>query len=380
MITSTDILIIGGGLAGLVSSLELARAGHSVTLVERKTYPFHKVCGEYISNEVRPYLESLGLPLNELGVADINEFWLSAPSGHSLKSPLDLGGFGISRYTLDNTLYELAQATGVNFLLGRQVDDVTFDGHQFNTLLNNEQQLTSQVVLGTYGKRARLDKTLNRSFVSKASPYVGVKYHIRPHSSDWDFPDNIIALHNFSDGYCGVSAIEDGKYCLCYLTTRANLRQYGSIPAMEQAVLWQNPHLKTVFERADFLYDKPEVINEVSFAPKRAVDHHILMAGDSAGLITPLCGNGMAMAIHGAQLVSQLTGAFLQHKITRPELEQLYQQAWSRQFARRLWVGRTVQRLFGSRWLTDLVVRTLQHSQPAVQTIMKQTHGQIIPV
>ncbi|QKZ14461.1 NAD(P)/FAD-dependent oxidoreductase [Spirosoma sp. KUDC1026] len=380
MITSTDILIIGGGLAGLVSSLELARAGHTVTLVERKTYPFHKVCGEYISNEVRPYLETLGLSLNALGVALIDQFWLSAPSGRLLKSPLDLGGFGVSRYTLDQTLYELAQAAGVNFLLGRQVDNVAFDGHQFSVTLNDGQQLTSQVVLGAYGKRARLDKTLSRSFMDKPSPYVGVKYHIRPQSSDWDFPDNVIALHNFSDGYCGMSAIEDGKYCLCYLTTRDNLRQHGSIPAMEQAVLGQNPYLKTVFERADFLYDKPEVINEISFAPKRAVENHILMAGDSAGLITPLCGNGMAMAIHGARLVSQVTDAFLQGKVSRPELEQQYQQMWSRQFARRLWVGRTVQRLFGSRWLTDLVVQTLQHAQPAVKTIMKQTHGQVIPV
>jgi flavin-dependent dehydrogenase len=380
MITSTDVLIIGGGLAGLVSSLELARAGHTVALVERKTYPFHKVCGEYISNEVRPYLESLGLSLNELGVATIDEFWLSAPSGRLLTSSLDLGGFGISRYTLDHALYKLAQAAGVQFILGKQVDDVQFDGQQFAVTLNDGQHMTSQVVLGAYGKRARLDKTLDRSFINKASPYVGVKYHIRPNSSDWDFPDNVIALHNFSDGYCGMSAIEAGTYCLCYLTTRANLRQYGSVPAMEQAVLWQNPHLKSVFDRADFLYDKPEVINEVSFAPKRVVEQHILMAGDSAGLITPLCGNGMAMAIHGARLVSQLTDAFLQHKINRPELEHLYQQAWSRQFARRLWVGRTVQRLFGSRWLTDLVVRTLQHSQPAVQTIMKQTHGQVIPV
>jgi flavin-dependent dehydrogenase len=380
MITSTDVLIIGGGLAGLVSSLELARAGHTVALVERKTYPFHKVCGEYISNEVRPYLESLGLSLNELGVATIDEFWLSAPSGRLLTSSLDLGGFGISRYTLDHALYKLAQAAGVQFILGKQVDDVQFDGQQFAVTLNDGQHMTSQVVLGAYGKRARLDKTLDRSFINKASPYVGVKYHIRPNSSDWDFPDNVIALHNFSDGYCGMSAIEAGTYCLCYLTTRANLRQYGSVPAMEQAVLWQNPHLKSVFDRADFLYDKPEVINEVSFAPKRVVEQHILMAGDSAGLITPLCGNGMAMAIHGARLVSQLTDAFLQHKINRPELEHLYQQAWSRQFARRLWVGRTVQRLFGSRWLTDLVVRTLQHSQPTVQTIMKQTHGQVIPV
>ncbi|GAB3751152.1 NAD(P)/FAD-dependent oxidoreductase [Spirosoma pomorum] len=380
MIPSTDVLIIGGGLAGLVSSLELARAGHGVTLVERKPYPFHKVCGEYISNEVRPYLESLGLPLSALGAASINQFWLSSPAGRLLKSPLDLGGFGISRYTLDQALYELAQAAGVNFVLGKQVDDIQFDGHQFTAILNDGQQITSQVALGAYGKRARLDKTLSRSFMDKPSPYVGVKYHIRPQSPDWDFPDDVIALHNFSDGYCGMSAIEDGKYCLCYLTTRANLRQHGSIPAMEQAILWQNPHLKAVFEQAEFLYEKPEVINEISFATKRSVEQHILMAGDSAGLITPLCGNGMAMAIHGARLVSQFTDAFLQRKLTRPELERLYQQAWSRQFSQRLWVGRTVQRLFGSRRLTDLVVRVLQQSQPTVQTIMRQTHGQVIPV
>ena len=148
MITSTDVLIIGGGLAGLVSSLELARAGHTVALVERKTYPFHKVCGEYISNEVRPYLESLGLSLNELGVATIDEFWLSAPSGRLLTSSLDLGGFGISRYTLDHALYKLAQAAGVQFILGKQVDDVQFDGQQFAVTLNDGQHMTSRLCWG----------------------------------------------------------------------------------------------------------------------------------------------------------------------------------------------------------------------------------------
>ena len=53
----TDAVIIGGGLAGLVSSIELARRGFSVIVIERKHYPFHRVCGEYVSNEVRPYLE-----------------------------------------------------------------------------------------------------------------------------------------------------------------------------------------------------------------------------------------------------------------------------------------------------------------------------------
>lgn len=373
-----DVIIVGGGLAGLVSALELARAGRLVTLVERKTYPFHKVCGEYVSNEVRQYVESLGVNLTSLGAADIRRFQVSSPSGRLLESALDLGGFGISRYVLDHELYQLGQAAGVQFRLGKSVDKIEFDANQFAVTLSDDTLLTSRLVLGTFGKRSKLDKSLNRSFMRQPgsenqSTYVGVKYHVRV-----DLPDDVIALHNFSDGYCGMSAIEDGKYCVCYLTTRQNLRRYGNIPAMEQAVLGQNPHLKRVFETAQFLYDKPEVINEISFASKRTVENHILMAGDSAGLITPLCGNGMAMAIHGAKFASELSNVFLEGKLTRIELEEQYQRGWSRRFARRLWTGRTVQKLFGRPWLTEAGVWAFGAFKPALHTVMRQTHGEVL--
>ena len=135
-----------------------------------------------------------------------------------------------------------------------------------------------------------------------------------------------------------------------------------------------------MFETAQFLYDKPEVINEISFAPKRAVENHILMAGDSAGLITPLCGNGMAMAIHGAKFVSELSSAFLINQLTRAELENQYQRGWSQRFARRLWVGRTVQRLFGRPWLTEVGAWVFGAFKPALRTVMRQTHGEVMDV
>ncbi|MBO0948704.1 NAD(P)/FAD-dependent oxidoreductase [Fibrella forsythiae] len=371
-----DVIIIGGGLAGLVSALELARVGFGVTLVERKTYPFHKVCGEYVSNEVRPYLESLGVDLDGLDAARIREFWLSAPSGKLLNAPLDLGGFGISRYVLDYQLYHLGLASGVNFRLGQSAENVHFADDQFAVTLSSGETLVARLVLGTFGKRSKLDKTLDRAFMRQVSPYVGVKYHI----TGIDFPKDVIALHNFPDGYCGMSAIEADKYCLCYLTTRANVRTHGTIPAMEKAALYQNPHLRAVFESGTFLYERPEVINEISFAPKRAVENHLLMAGDSAGLITPLCGNGMAMAIHGARLASGLASQFLRRKLTRPELERTYQTNWSVLFSRRLWVGRTVQKLFGHSWLSEAAVATFGAVKPALRAVMKQTHGQVIPV
>ncbi|MFD1140031.1 NAD(P)/FAD-dependent oxidoreductase [Larkinella insperata] len=370
-----DVIIIGGGLAGLVSGLELARAGHSVTIVERKTYPFHKVCGEYISNEVRPYLEWLGVDLRALGATHIKQFQFTSPSGRSLETALDLGGFGLSRYTLDQALYEMAQSAGVQFLLGKQVETVRFASDGFTLELNDGQVLTSRLVLGAFGKRSKIDKQLQRSFMQKPSPYLGVKYHIRTNARL-----DTIALHNFPDGYCGLSSIEDGKFCLCYLTTRDNLRPFGTIPAMEQAVLFQNPHLKRIFERSEFLYEKPEVINEFSFAPKRAVEQHILMAGDSAGLITPLCGNGMALAIHGGKLVSALSSQYLRGNIPRTELEHRYQTEWSARFARRLWVGRTVQRLFGDKWLSEAAVTIFGAFNPLLRGVIRQTHGKVLAV
>ncbi len=366
-----NILIVGGGLAGLITSLSLVNRGWRVTLVERKPYPFHKVCGEYISNEVKPFLHYLGVNLAALQPAAINRFLLSSPTGKILRAPLDLGGFGISRYTLDNYLYELAQSRGVNFVLGTSVINVSFADDQFKVLLADGQKLTSNVVIGAYGKRANLDRQFNRPFFQQRSPYMGVKYHLRT-----DFAADTIALHNFSDGYAGLSAVENGRYCFCYLTTRTNLKKHGNIPRMEAAVLQQNPHLKYIFKNSDFLYDQPEVINEISFAPKNCVEDHVLMCGDAAGLITPLCGNGMAMAIHGAKIVSEHVHQYLSGHCSRAQLELTYTQHWKKQFNTRLQVGRRIQDLFGRPVLSEVAVTLCKRLPGVLNFLMKNTHGQ----
>lgn len=365
------VILIGGGLAGLISGIELARRDIRVLLIERKTYPHHKVCGEYVSNEVRPYLESLGLDLANLGAVPISNFRFTSPIGNVLNTKLDLGGFGLSRYTLDYALYILAQKAGVNFALNTIVTKVVWNQDHTEIHTSDGVMYSAEICLGTYGKRTRLDKQLGREFMEKESPYVGVKYHIRG-----DFPTDLIALHNFKNGYCGMSAIEENKQCLCYLTERSNLRQAGSIPDMERSILFKNPHLKSIFTNADFLYEKPEVINEISFAPKKCVENHLLMAGDSAGLITPLCGNGMAMAIRaGRMLALEVEQYFRQHH-SRDQLEARYHRAWQQEFATRLTVGRTVQKLFGGEVLSELALGFFKRVPPILNLVIKGTHGQ----
>ena len=372
-----ETIIIGGGLAGLTASIRLAQKGHRVLVVERKMYPFHRVCGEYVSNETRPFLQSLGFDPDEHGAANIRQFQFTAPGGRSLQATLDLGGFGLSRYLLDFELFKLAQKQGVEFRLGTTVERLERDensksrGEPFS-IFNSQCCIgTAPVVLGSFGKRTKLDAALDRNFMKARSPYIGVKYHIKS-----DFPKDRIALHNFQDGYCGISAVEDSRYCLCYLTTRENLRRHGTIPEMEWAVLGRNPHLKRIFNESEMLYEKPEVINEISFAPKSAVENGMLMVGDAAGLITPLCGNGMAMAMHGAKLAADLTDQFLSGKLTREDLEKRYASTWRRHFAGRLWVGRQVQKLFGSERLSNLTAVGFGLAKPLLGAVIRATHGQ----
>lgn len=65
-VSGYDVSIIGGGLGGLSLAIQLADAGYRVILFERKKYPFHRVCGEYISMESWDFLQRLGVPLHEL--------------------------------------------------------------------------------------------------------------------------------------------------------------------------------------------------------------------------------------------------------------------------------------------------------------------------
>ncbi len=367
-----DVIVVGGGLAGLINSIALKRYGHDVLLLERKEYPFHRVCGEYISNEAIPYLKSLACFPEELNPVDITSFQLTSPTGTSAEMHLDLGGFGISRYVYDAWLAGKAKAMGVALMENTVVNDIQFNGDVFTVYSDNGKVHNARVVIGAFGKRSPLDRVLQRKYFKKRSPYVGVKYHI-----SGDFNPSQVALHNFEGGYCGISALGEGIFNLCYLTSAKSLKQLGSIRRLEEEVLSQNPYIKSIFKEAEILFDKPVTVNEISFSAKEPVYQHILMSGDAAGMITPLCGNGMAMAIHSAKILSEIVHSFLEGKMTREELEKNYTNEWNKIFGFRVWYGRQVQQLFGNFALSNVAVALVSNSKLISKLVMKQTHGKV---
>lgn len=363
--------IIGAGLAGLTAALLLRKSGREVTIIEKKQFPFHRVCGEYVSNEVIPFLQSLGLNVKQFNPSRISRLAISNVSGKSIEQGLDLGGFGLSRYVLDHYLYQQAKAAGVAFISAK-VNNINFDGGEFRFDLSSGESFNCQVAIAAYGKRSNLDQKLNRSFFYQRSPYLGVKYHIKT-----DVPDDLIRLDNFEGGYCGTCKIEDDLYNLCYLSVTANLKRAGGIQEMERSVLFKNPHIRRIFENSEFISEKPEVINEISFNKKSLVEEHILFCGDAAGMITPLCGNGMAMAIHSGKLVAEciieIGGALSLDK--RLALENRYRSTWNSHFAWRVRKGRFIQSVFLNKHVNDLAFRLLQSSPQLSNRMVRGTHG-----
>ncbi|WP_422080087.1 NAD(P)/FAD-dependent oxidoreductase [Ulvibacterium sp.] len=369
-----DVIIVGGGLAGLTAALHLEQYGHAVLVCEKQQYPHHKVCGEYVSAEVVPYLKKLGISLDTTNTVSIDTLQLSTVSGKSIKGKLPLGGKGISRYALDNLLYEAALERNIPFVFGN-VTAIQFADDLFQVRTASGDTFSAKMVIGAYGKRSNLDKHLDRPFFRKKSRWLGIKAHY----AYQDFPDNLVALHTFEGGYGGLSRTETGAVNFCYLVSYSSFRRENDVHRFNENVVAKNPFLGAFLEDAEPLFKEPLAIAQVSFEKKETVKEHVIMCGDTAGLIHPLCGNGMAMAIHSAKLASEQIHLYLTDStFDRGIMEKRYTALWKNNFGYRLWMGRQLQSLLINRELSHIALGLATRSPRLLRYLIKQTHGKPI--
>ena len=169
-IAAYDCAIIGGGVAGLTLAIQLARAGRRVVLFEKEKYPFHRVCGEYISTENYDFLCRIGMPLAEMDLPKMDLpkmtlFTVSSSTGVALYHPLDIGGVGISRYQLDQLLAQLARQYGAHVQERTKVTDVVFANDQFTLTTAGGTTYQARLTCGAWSKHANLDSKLQRPFL-----------------------------------------------------------------------------------------------------------------------------------------------------------------------------------------------------------------------
>ncbi len=377
--TTFDVAVIGGGPAGCSAAITLAEQGQRVALFEAKTYPHHKVCGEFLSPECMILLDRLGLltALADLRPVPIQTVCMTAPSGAVWETTLPGTAWGISRSALDAALAQQARICGVEVCEGTTISDIggSLDsGFQLiaRTPAGNEV-IEARLLIGAHGKRSGLDRTLNRAFLDHSQPFVGLKAHF--HGPP--LPGRI-ELHTFPGGYCGMSEIEGGAANVCLLVRQTVFqRAAGNGPAaVQDFIVWmrgQNAHLESWLSQADMISDRWLSIGQVPFIRKQAVEQDILMAGDAAGLIVPLAGDGIAMALHSGKLAAAYGAAFLTRNLTAFDLRQQYAAAWQHEFGSRLKLGRALQGIMLRPHLLSPTLRLLSAVPPLGNYLVAHT-------
>ena len=371
--TEYDCAIIGGGVAGLSLAILLANDGKRTILFEKENYPFHKVCGEYISNESVKFISKLGAEISNYNLPNIDSLFMSSVSGIAVRRKLSVGGIGFSRYELDRLLYQTAIDCGVEVKTKTKVQRVEFE-KDFLQISFGGEKINAKTGGGAFGKNSNIDAHLNRTIraAGERNLFVAVKHHIKLPS----YNRAQVELHNFKGGYCGLSAIEDDKVNLSYITKAENLRKCGGkISELERRILSKNPFLGKIISEAKFELEKPLVISHLHFGLKTAVDSHILMLGDAAGNIAPLSGNGMSMAFRSAAIAHKSINAFLSGKMSRAAMEKSYTDEYESAFSARIRYARMVHKTFGKPFLNNLSFYFLKAFPFLIDFTQTKIHG-----
>jgi menaquinone-9 beta-reductase len=333
-----DLLIIGGGPAGATLASIAARHGASVVVLERDSMPRDKVCGEFLSWDAFPILERIGAmeAIQQCAPARITRAMVVTPR-RMTESPLPQTAYGISRMRLDEILLRNAIASGATVGEECVVESLerSSAGHAvvFHARGSESRRIDAKLAVGGWGRWGRLDLELRRKFTSdRRQRHIGFKRH---YAGGLTAPD-VIELHPFRGGYLGVQPIEGERSNLCGLVHQSEISSLkGGWPRFTETLAASSRSLHALFETAEPLQDAFLSSDPVIFRAKEPVHEGAILIGDSAGLIDPLTGNGMAMAIQSAALAAPFALAILSGG-DRAQLLGAYPRAHRELFATRL--------------------------------------------
>jgi flavin-dependent dehydrogenase len=283
-----DVAIVGAGPGGSTLATLLARRGHSVALIDRDAFPRDKLCGEFLSYDALPIVEALNVDLD--GAPEITSCRVI---GRNRTYAFDFPhpARGVSRMFLDAALHRCAIDSGAQAITATATavsrDSVAYDGGT----------VRARIVAGAWGRWGRFDQQLGRAFVrDRSHRNFGFKRHYRGNGAK-----GVIELYSFAHGYLGVNDVEGGITNICGLVHDRRLQGHkGRWDSFVETIRAEERPLDSMYARYAPAQDGFLSSEPVIFRARSAVEEGIFMIGDASGVIDPLTGNGMAMAMQSA--------------------------------------------------------------------------------
>lgn len=286
----TAALIAGGGPAGAVAALLLARGGTVPLLLERSHGTPDALCGGFLSWRTLESLARIGVrPQGHV----VRRVVLFAGPGRA-ESALPAPAIGLSRRRLDALLLDHARAAGAGVERGVTIRSAT--GCTLHT--GDGADVVGDTVFLATGKHDV--RGAMRDAVVGDDPAMGVRVRLAPHPALARLIGDAIELHAFRGGYGGLVCQEDGSANLCMALRRSRLRAAGDLPGLLRVLADECPALG---ERLAFI-DAAPAIDAVANVPygwrARSTGAGVYRLGDQAGVIPSLAGEGMGIAIASA--------------------------------------------------------------------------------
>ena len=306
-----DVLIAGAGPAGSIAALILARAGLRVRLLDRARFPRAKLCGDTLNPGALARLDALGVAGAVRAQAlPVTGMIVTGPRGARVVGAYGAvqRGAALTRSAFDLLLLEAATRAGARFDSGVIVRDplMSNDGGRVVgvrvTVSGAEHQMRAPVVIAADGRHSRLAFTLGLS-----------RYAERPRR--WAFGtyyagvDGLTScgeMHIRSDGYVGIAPLPGGLTNVCVVCELGSRwrAQGGEVDRVVDRAITSDLTLQPRFTGARRAAPVA-ALGPLAVEARAAGLPGLLVAGDAAGFIDPMTGDGLRFAIRGAELAAE---------------------------------------------------------------------------
>ena len=364
-----DVLIVGAGPAGSVAGAILARAGARVRIVDRATFPRDKLCGDTVNPGTLARLRALDL---DAGIEErslrVDGMRVTGERGVAIEGryPGGVSGRAITRRDLDWLLLERAIAAGCQFEPGvavrrpivaeqgtsRSVSGFVLgaDGHESPvaarvTIAADGRHSTIAFGLGLARHPARPRRWAIGAYFDG---FVRLPPAWEPVASRWQpgseqVESRLGEMHVRRGHYIGIAPVPGGLTNVCLVKpSGAGDASLADPAALLTAALARDPQLRDRAAGAR-LIGSPAVLGPLAVEVRDAALDGLLLAGDAAGFIDPMTGDGLRFATHGAELAAAAARQALEH-------------GWSGVHAR---LTAERHRAFGGKWRFNRALRGL---------------------
>jgi menaquinone-9 beta-reductase len=387
---ASDVLIAGAGPAGAHLALRLARAGWSVTLIDRQRFPRPKPCGEFLSPECLPLLEDVGLreATLALGASRLAGMRIHghghAASGRYVRVGHACArfdhGYAVRRETLDALAVERAGRTdGIRLLEGFKLEallrggDGRVRGARVLDPAGEPHELRASFTIGADGLQSRVARQLG---AARALPWLR-RYAI---VARFAAPRHELAeVHLFPGGYFAAAPIDGGAFTV-NLVVGAEALSGGGQAGLERdfrGALERAPALAARLAGADPL-EPLRACGPLAGATARQTFDGAALVGDACGFVDPLTGEGLFFAMRGAELLALDLDRALRAGRTDAASLRSYARTRAREFGPRYAFARLLQRALRHPGLVERGLSLLAR-RPGLADLVVSLTGDYVP-